>query len=96
MTLSTGSNLSSPVTLNSYAWFTLEVPDADKTKAVTIQTISGITGDWEDVIVLTDVTNKYKGLTATEMAVVGPLEVIRLKFASNVAAASQAILHATS
>ena len=87
---------SDSLTLNSFVWFTIEVPDADKAKAVTIQTLSGITGAWEDVVTLSNTTTKYKGLTATEMAAVGCLEQIRLKFASNPAAAGKVVFHLSS
>ena len=87
---------SASVTLNSYSWFTIEVAEADKAKAITIQTPSQITSGWRDVIVLEDVTNAFKHITAEELAVIGPLEEIRLKFASNPAAAGNVYLHATS
>lgn len=85
-----------PITINGFNTFVLEVPDADKAKAVTIQTLSGVTGQWEDVVTLANTTTKYKPLSATEQALVGPLEVIRLKFASAPAAASKAVLHLSS
>lgn len=94
--LTTASVFSEQLTLNAFVWFTLEVPDADKAKTVTIQTLSGITGAWEDVVDLTNVTTKYKGLTAEEMAIVGCLEIIRLKFSAAPAADSIAVFHLSS
>ena len=94
--LTAGSALSSDVTVNSSGPMVIEVPDADKAKAVTVQTLSGITGLFEDVVTLANTTTKYKGLTATEAALVEPLDIIRLKFASNVASTSKAVLHVSS
>ena len=92
--ITTGSTTSSSVTFNSGAWFVLEVPDADKAKAVTIQALSAISADtWLDVVTLADVTNRMKTLTPAELAAVGCLDQIRLKFASAPAANGNAFLH---
>jgi len=90
----TTATTSSSVTFVSGAWFLLEVPDADKAKAVTIQGLSSVSpGTWLDVVTLEDVTNRMKPLTPTELAAVGCLDQIRLKFASAPAAAGYAYLH---
>jgi hypothetical protein len=94
--LTSGSALSSKTTMIAFCWFTIEVPAAEVAKAITIQTYSNITSDWRDVVTLSDVTNAFKALTAAELAVVGPLEEIRLKLASNAAATSKVYLHCTS
>lgn len=96
LALTSGSALSEPTPINGGAWFTIEVPDADKAKAITIQTQSGVTGNWIDVVTLEDDANIFKQLTAAELTVIGPLDQIRLKFASNVAATSKAVLHVSS
>jgi hypothetical protein len=94
--ISTASTTSDPVTLNAFVWFTVEVADADKEKTITIQTQSGITGAWEDVVSLTDVTSKYKGLTPQEMATVGCLDQIRIKYSAAPAANGFLVLHLSS
>ena len=96
LTITSGSALSSSDTFGIASWMTIEVPEADKAKAITVQTRSPVTGDWRDVVTIADVTNAFKQLTATEMSVIGPLEEIRLKFASNVAATGIVVLHTSS
>lgn len=92
--LVTSSTTTGRIVLNSGAWFALEVPDADKAKAITIQTPSGDDPTtWLDVVTLEDVTNRFKGLTTAELAIIGCLAEIRLKFASAPAATSNAYIH---
>lgn len=93
LTLSSGVTSSSVAVLPGAGWFVIELPEADKAKAVTIQHRSKVTGDWRNVVTLEDTTNAYKPMTALEIAAVGCLDEIRLVLGSGAAANSSAYIY---
>ena len=94
--LVTTSTFSSRFSVAVGAWFTVEVPDADKAKTITVQTWSYLQDDWVDVATLADTTNAFKALSSDQIALVGPLDTFRLKFSAAPAADTNAIIHLSS
>lgn len=93
--MASGATTTPVINLNGTVWFTIEVPDADKAKAITVQCNSKATGTptWVSVLTIADITNRFKQLTAAELSAIGPLEEIRLVFATGVAAACNIVIH---
>lgn len=83
------------VQVDASGWWTIEVADGDKAIAITVQTLSEITGGWVNVLTIADTTNAFKQLTAAELAAVGPLSEVRFVFGST-PSTKKLVVHQTS